>query len=315
MSKSKKIVIFAVIIFFLSFAIIFTLNRDKQDEKYETQHNKTQEEAKKDNEENSISKEKSKINKKELIQKLEEAENGIKVDTFLTNIKELETLAIEFKEQNEINSTVLELCLQYIRKDKYNNDAWNLVAGNVNEDFIEYVDYNSKILCNYKFQNAKIPNSNVDFVHMCASLNAIIYKNSIIPKEYAGWAGDLVTLMEQIIKYDNENSKEQLIEYGNKLLGANSTKTLFNQRDLIADIDSINISNNNPTSLYAEIINYYYKENNTRNYREKEFKNYILKKANTQSVYEAVKSNFNKNKIYIKVLLRKYHNPRSFRKI
>lgn len=311
MSKSQKIlisIIIMIIIFSIFFITIFILNHKNQNEKYGNKHNEIQKTdntliKNNQNQEMYISKENKKINKDVLLQKMEEAENGVIIDEILTNIKELETLAIEFKEQNEIKSTVLELCLQYIRKDNYNNDAWNLAAGNVNEDFVEYIKTNSKLLSNYKFQNVKISNSNVDFVHMCASLNAIVYKNSVLPSEYSGWAGDLVTLMGQIVKYDNNKQEEELIEYGNKLLGANSTNTLFNQKDLIADIDSINISKDNPESFYIAIINYYYKENELIKNREKEFKNYLLEKEKAQSVYEAVKNNFNKNKIYINILL------------
>ena len=60
---------------------------------------------------------------------------------------------------------------------------------------------------------------------------SIIYNSKIIPSEYSGWAGDLVTLMGQIIKYDENKTNNELIKYGNSLIGANSTNTLFNEKD------------------------------------------------------------------------------------
>ena len=144
-------------------------------------------------------------------------------------------------EENNVNTSIVELCLQYIRKDKYNSDAWEITAGNINEEFVKYVNEKSKELSNYNFQNAKIPNANIDFVHMCASLNAIIYNSKIIPSEYSGWAGDLVTLMGQIIKYDENKTNNELIKYGNSLIGANSTNTLFNEKDIYIVLNEHNI--------------------------------------------------------------------------
>ena len=76
---------------------------------------------------------------------------------------------------------------------------------------------------------------------MCASLNAIIYNSKIIPSEYSGWAGDLVTLMGQIIKYDENKTNNELIKYGNSLIGANSTNTLFNEKDIYIVLNEHNI--------------------------------------------------------------------------
>ena len=185
--------------------------------------------------------EKSVISKEDLLKNINYAEKEIKEDELLNKLKNLEIYAIEFKEENNVNTSIVELCLQYIRKDKYNSDAWKITAGNINEEFVKYVNEKSKELSNYNFQNAKIPNANIDFVHMCASLNAIIYNSKIIPSEYSGWAGDLVTLMGQIIKYDENKTNNELIKYGNSLIGANSTNTLFNEKDIYIVLNEHNI--------------------------------------------------------------------------
>ena len=252
--------------------------------------------------------EKSVISKEDLLKNINYAEKEIKEDELLNKLKNLEIYAIEFKEENNVNTSIVELCLQYIRKDKYNSDAWKITAGNINEEFVKYVNEKSKELSNYNFQNAKIPNANIDFVHMCASLNAIIYNSNIIPSEYSGWAGDLVTLMGQIIKYDENKTNNELIKYGNSLIGANSTNTLFNEKDMQADVDSINLSKQISNSFYIEIINYYYKENDVRKNNMREFKKYLLEKENSQTIYEAVKNNFSKNKVYINALINSLTN-------
>mgnify|MGYP007010042422 CR=1 FL=1 len=202
--------------------------------------------------------EKSVTSKEDLLKNINYAEKEIKEDELLNKLKNLEIYAIEFKEENNVNTSIVELCLQYIRKDKYNSDAWKITAGNINEEFVKYVNEKSKELSNYNFQNAKIPNANIDFVHMCASLNAIIYNSKIIPSEYSGWAGDLVTLMGQIIKYDENKTNNELIKYGNSLIGANSTNTLFNEKDNQELIQkTLNDLKNNEAEISKETLSHY----------------------------------------------------------
>ena len=114
--------------------------------------------------------------------------------------------------------------------------------------------------------------------------------------------------MGQIIKYDENKTNNELIKYGNSLIGANSTNTLFNEKDMQADVDSINLSKQISNSFYIEIINYYYKENDVRKNNMREYKKYLLEKENSQTIYEAVKNNFSKNKVYINALINSLTN-------
>ena len=142
-------------------------------------------------------------------------------------------------------------------------------------------------------------------VPCCLDIPYLLSNNLV---EYSGWAGDLVTLMGQIIKYDENKTNNELIKYGNSLIGANSTNTLFNEKDMQADVDSINLSKQISNSFYIEIINYYYKENDVRKNNMREFKKYLLEKENSQTIYEAVKNNFSKNKVYINALINSLTN-------
>lgn len=307
MLKTRKIdkeiikILLTVIVLFIFFIILFSSKNNEE------------EICSNDYGENSIDnklEEKEQIKKENLLQKEEEAETGIIIDTFLFNIKELNHLAIEFKEQNKCKDTVTQLCLQYIRKDKYNNTSWNLAAGSINTQFIDFVEQNNKQLFNYKFQNSKIQDSNVDFVHMCAALNAILYEQSLLPSEYSGWAGDLVTLMGQVIKYDKnaKKGKDELVSYAESLIGANNSNTMFGKQDLIADIDAVNLSKMDTQSFYTLIIEYYYKENDIRKNRGEEFKTYICDQEQTTTIYEVVLKNFNRNYISMSVLLENTYN-------
>ena len=107
---------------------------------------------------------------------------------------------------------------------------------------------------------------------------------------------------------DENKPNNELIKYGNSLIGANSTNTLFNEKDMQADVDSINLSKQISNSFYIEIINYYYKENDVRKNNMREFKKYLLEKENSQTIYEAVKNNFSKNKVYINALINSLTN-------
>lgn len=308
MLKSKKIILILSVLLIIAIisSILFTIRNNIG--KAQTKNNEKQENAiEKINTTNN-----SNINinmtKEQLLENINQAEEGVKIDEFLKELKNLEMFAIEFKEENNVKTSIVELCLHYIRKNKYNSDAWKIAAGNINEEFVKYVSEKSTELLNYNFQNVKIPNTNVDFVHMCASLNSIIYNSPIVPSEYSGWAGDLVSLMGQIVKYDENKTNQELIKYGKMLLGANSENTLFNEKDMQADIDSINFSKQISNSFYIEIINYYYKQKSIRKNSIIEFRNYLLEKENKITIYDAVINNFSKNKVYINALINSLTN-------
>ena len=140
--------------------------------------------------------EKSVISKEDLLKNINYAEKEIKEDELLNKLKNLEIYAIEFKEENNVNTSIVELCLQYIRKDKYNSDAWKITAGNINEEFVKYVNEKSKELSNYNFQNAKIPNWNFHLSWFCAIM--LFWHLSLPGAQLCGGQGG----------YKNRNRKE-----------------------------------------------------------------------------------------------------------
>lgn len=140
------------------------------------------------------------------------------VDFFLKNVKNLYDLANSFKAANSsVTASADELCLQFIRKANYDNSQWDVFAGDINEDFITYVvNATSNRLTPTYFQTATITNIDVDFDHLCANLNAIIYNDyaplvvipfigTVLSDDFTGWAGDLATLMGEVAAYDSRN--------------------------------------------------------------------------------------------------------------
>lgn len=217
----------------------------------------------------------------------------IQYPDFITKIKSLSDLSVEFKNNTNTTNSSIELCLQYVRKNTYNDNKWKLAAGTINQDFINYVNSKNPVLSNYDFSEIKIldekTNSYIDFIHMCAALNSNLYSYSFVPSEFSGWAGDLVSLMEQIITYDTNKTETELITYASELLGSlGKTSSLFGMPDLLADIDALNISKLNYNTFYELIINYYY--NNPLD-REKTFKQNL-----NNDIYRSVLSSFTDTK-------------------
>lgn len=77
----------------------------------------------------------------------------------------------------------LELTLQYMRGVAYTDSAWISVAGELERDFIDFVNFNDPYM-NEVFFTEKISmidpltKKSMDFTHFAATLNAIIYNNS-----------------------------------------------------------------------------------------------------------------------------------------
>ena len=189
--------------------------------------------------------------------------------TLFNKIKKLEGYAESYKSENNVDATAVNLSLQYIRSvGPYNTMQWNMILGTVDSNFITYVaekDPSFVISTSDKLID-ETSNLEVDFIHTMTALNTILYPSSNLAQynidgAYAGWAGDLMTLMEEVIKYRKNNSITDyaiLQEYINSLMGTEAGST-FGRGDALADLDAINISKLNTidSSLYQTLVDYY----------------------------------------------------------
>lgn len=184
-------------------------------------------------------------------------------------VKRLQNFAENYKKENNISTSTSQLCMQFIRREKYNSNAWKLMVGNVDENFVSYVkskDSSFNITTNDKLIDKKT-GYEIDFIHMMATLNAYVKPNGMIDKSYAGWAGDLMTLLEEVVKYRSTNNiidTNEIQKYSNSLLGT-TLKSSFGRSDALADLDAINLSlySNINSDLYQVLVDYYI--NNTGN--------------------------------------------------
>ena len=190
----------------------------------------------------------------------------------LNKVKQLQTLAENYIDENNLSLSVTELCLQYIRKDRYNGSVWNMLLGNIDENFITYVtsQENVPIFQTDEILVDKILKKEIDFIHMMATLNAYVKYGDTVKMgfvsastDYAGWAGDLMTLLEEVINYRLKNQitdLNALQEYSNSLLGTNSASS-FSSSDALADLDALNLykdlTNDLNLDLYNTLLNYY----------------------------------------------------------
>lgn len=210
----------------------------------------------------------------------------------LEKVKKLEELAISFKKENNLEINSVELCLQFLRKDRYNDEKWRGLIGPVDGTFVEYVNANGDGL---EFSNFEImydveTGRVVDFIHFIATLNGYVrYDNEIslvitrLSTDYAGIAGDLLTFLEEATNYRINNNMDDVGKYQvyiDSLLGTNQESTL-STTDMLADIDAYNIYHDEDckvkTNLYDALVSYYdtYDSKNNVKNRMEVFKGYM----------------------------------------
>ena len=119
-------------------------------------------------------------------------------------IDNLYSLALEYD-----SSKASSLTFEYLRSGIYYSGQWSEVAGEIDTLFANYVSNNSnlsflKSTPQYLYDN----NQRIDFSHMCAVINAIIYdsdsfKTLVVGEDVvdnlSGWAGDLQTLVKNMV--------------------------------------------------------------------------------------------------------------------
>lgn len=203
---------------------------------------------------------------------------GNKNATLFSNVSVVTTLASRYSNNNTELSN--QLVLQFIRRNSYSGGNWDTVAGKIDEEFIKYVmKYNPGIAVYFTGDIYLNDNSGgkVDFNHMAATINALIYDTtwddagakSMIGDTHidnlAGWAGDLQTFAIYINKKTN-NSKDYKTIYNTASNMMGKKDTSFDMMDLLADVDAVNINNrlDSSSSFVSEMMTYYQSDYKTR---------------------------------------------------
>lgn len=198
------------------------------------------------------------------------------LETFLNNISDLYDVAMLY---NPSSQDAILLTLQFMRREKYNGGNWVTVAGEIDDQFVAYVQTNYPNIYDtftvgkdedYLFKDPS-QMGEIDAPHLCATLNGLLYDSTGFKSAVAGeanvdnlcgWAGDLQTLCIDVLDYtNNSNEFDTIYDATLFLLGhQNSSVTSFSMSDLLADVDAYNIYNllcSNETNL-SSVFNYYY---------------------------------------------------------
>ncbi len=200
----------------------------------------------------------------------------VEFDSTLLKIKKLEELSASYNSSNK------ELrVLQYIMNRYYtgsDKSLWKVMCGTPDAGFETYVtsnqgNINVASLRSIPYITIPTTNEEVDIVHMFATMSSIFYNivyssiniENIIgatkADDVTGWAGDLVTLVQDLVETGYTGDALQAEAY--RLLGASkSVDSQFRDQDLYADLDTINIysiyKNTNATSISSVMEDYYY---------------------------------------------------------
>lgn len=231
---------------------------------------------------------------------------GVKVveqedNIHFSKLREIENFAKSY-EASRAQYTTNVLITQYIRNNRYSGLAWDGMGGEVDTNFVAYVNENKTQTLfgtNDTFKDP-VTGCDIDFVHQIATMNVYFYDEPDIFDAYAGWAGDLCTVLKQVYEYnvDNEScTKDEMVAYAKSLIGSTEGNSTMDMSDLIADVDAANISDlmTEDSSLSDTMFSYYYGEgDNTCHNR------FALFKAHLEKIYESdyIRKRDNQEKIY-----------------
>ena len=223
---------------------------------------------------------------------------GVSFDLTMTKLNELYEVALEYDDTPR-NAALLSL--QFIRRSKYSEGNWSVVAGAVDVQFVDYVEDNYPLLYSHFTISANNnyyyldPNGEgyVDFIHLCATLNGLMYNSTgfkafIAGEEnvnnLCGWAGDLQTLCIDVLEYTNYSNDEDIIYNATYYLIGNNAYSL-SMADLLADTDAENICNllNSSSSNFIYAFDIYYD-----NYVGDRYTNFVDGRSK-QEIYNCVR--------------------------
>jgi len=244
-------------------------------------------------------------------------------DTFVMYLGLLEELTDMYVSENP-GKDPLDLIIKYIRTgvERYNSGSWGIMAGYEDSDFAEFVAemedmINSSpdspymlAICSLKnLKNFNLPNGDrADLGHMFGTMD-ITYHNhfSTNHADVAGWAGDLVDLLEFADVSGVDGTLDEMIEEISKnYLGHTPPidgQAGFNQTDIIGDLDAFYIMQQLQKREYtkgalSEVIGGYFSGTLTAEQRADYFLRNRLNGVSTRSdIRDAVYSAYINNKV------------------
>ena len=198
---------------------------------------------------------------------------GFSFESTMTKLSELYNVALAY---DTTPRDAALLTMQFIRRMKYNGSSWNTVAGTVDSQFVDYVETNHPLLYSYfTIETTEEyyyldPNEEgyVDFTHLCATMNGLLYDSEGFKSAVAGeanidnlcgWAGDLQTLCIEILDYTNNSNNYDIVYSATYDMIGDESHSL-SMMDLLADTDAYNVYrllNSSSSNLISAFTTYY----------------------------------------------------------
>jgi len=182
---------------------------------------------------------------------------------FLDNLEEVYNLALNYKKNNNTDLSPERLIAQYYRSVSYSGIDWDIVAGKIDEGFLQYVN-NQGV---ERIRTITDPDSllDLDTDHLFAAMDGILYQDKLPPKDTptigdgAGWMGDFVTTL---VDWDNHKSEyDSAYDLARDYIAATKVNGHYNLNDYIEDIDGWNLAykvKNSSRTTIVDIFRDYY---------------------------------------------------------
>ncbi|AVQ95882.1 hypothetical protein DRA42_06350 [Ethanoligenens harbinense] len=195
-----------------------------------------------------------------------------------------------YKSSTGATTSSIELALQYIRRGEYDSSRWTQAAGAINHNMINYINGSSNYQdLQYYFTNGTedyiefvdpITNAKIDAIHMFSTLNVLVHDTSpneagwlpatageSLIDDLGGWAGDLETFQNDIVKANHPNDYQINYNLAISLLRENSGST-FPISDFNADADALNMYWNliGSSSTLPQLFSNYYQNQTKKRY-------------------------------------------------
>ncbi len=243
-------------------------------------------------------------------------------ETFMENLALLEEIAVSYAAEVP-GKDPAELVIKYIRTgvEDYVDGSWGIMAGYEDKGFADFVarvedEYNSMegvtehiiVSALKNIELFELPNGDlVDFGHMFGAMDITYYnKKSRNHADVAGWAGDIVDLIEFSDYGGTDGTLEEMIEIVSKdyFLKDNPDEVGgFNQQDIYADLDAFYLMGDLIAAAYSEgyitaLFEGYFTENLSLVSRADHFlKNRLGGVSTRQDVRDAVYNAYTGNKM------------------
>ncbi|SIS57400.1 protein of unknown function [Salimicrobium salexigens] len=157
------------------------------------------------------------------------------------------------------------LVTQYYRKDRYSGGFWELVSGPITDDFVTYANENPNINDEFIDLIDPVTGLTVGIEHTMATLSAELYNDIPIitdrVTDFAGWTGDLVTVIKDVHEHQDEYDGDWY-ECAKDYIGTSTKESFFSFDDLAGDVDAMNIGKNlrekTDSTIYNEFVSYYH---------------------------------------------------------